>query len=293
MKKEKEKDLSEYSEVDKLTYFRWKALIRSKEYENFYREADVKNLLQEKESIESEIFDIEYDLITAEPEGSTSSPSIEDLLENIGEFGGNPSGITNDEVEEYREVIFQKQNLEDRENEIIAEAGERFGLIVWDLDDLEPIDKPIDILPITFRDYIPGLPKGQLRKIYENDALREINVAEFNSIKPYLNSGYKLFLVNTEMPIGFISETLKQKIRPAENLRRQRKDFNSWEEAFKAWDSHKKTKNLYKTAKLMRYKTNRKSELYSKEDLRSLIKSKLNVAEELISLAGKGHFKAY
>jgi len=259
----------DYEKLNKLIYFRWKALIRSNEYREFYQEK-VKELLKRKDNLffaEVELHGLEY-------------------------------GFMN---EEYKELSSEVKDLEDEESEILSEAQDKFGLIASGAEDLKPIDHPVERLRITFKDYLPAMPDGSsTRRFYEKWAVREVKykngelliVNRNREEKFFPCSNLRLVRIDTDMPFGLVIESLKKKLMADTEMRRSdRKEFDSWEEALKVWDIEQQEDNYLKTAKRMEWTLNRKSNEYTDEDLRSLVSKKLPVAKELISLAGQGKFK--
>lgn len=290
---------SDYSDYDNLVYFRWKALIRSQEYKKFYRENDIKALIEEKDSIDSAISNIERDFSYFEWEfdGYTPgpTPSIHELKE--------ADYVNSETREELNDLLSEKETLDERENDLFFEAEERFGLIADDLADLKPVDKSIGSLVITFMDYLPAKPG----RFYKNLAVQEVEyidgnffIVGDNKIKRKLipATNQKLFSINTNTPFSLIAKSFEEKLEKCvkKNLQKRsdRKDFKKWEEAFRVWDVNRKKRNTYKTAHHLRWTTkkNRKGEKYSKEELRTLVTKKLEVANDLIDLAGRGKFKS-
>jgi hypothetical protein len=282
---------------EKLTYFRWKALIRSKEYKEFYKE--VKSSLKieyDLDSIEDELYSIELKYVNED--GDLCFKPLLEGREQKGYSGLSAEVI--DDIEEYKELLSEKENLENQEVDILSEAENRFGLFgMVDKEDLKPIDYPLGRLPITFKDYLPAMPDDDgTRSFYEKCAVREVkykNDKMFNAdtgheILPGLN--LKFFCINEDMPPGLILESLRKKLMAGTEMSRaDRKEFRSWEEAFKVWDIEQQERNHLKTAKRMGWKLNRKGIEYTDEDLRSRVNKKLKVANELITLAGQGKFK--
>lgn len=275
------KSFQGYSDYDRLIYFRWKALIRSEEYLEFCEEADIEWLLEEKKENEEQI-------VSEGPDDETISLSLNEFTQFV-EASGPPEGMDHDSVQKYKEILDAKYIIENMEAGIKTKAKERFGLIVWDLSELKPVDRQMDELKVTFKEYVPKVSKSKLSRIAEDSIVKDMTNTRWR-VHDWLD-GYKFFRIHPHMPIGLIMELLKKNLKG--DARSPRKDFDVWEEGFKVWDIQQKTNNLYKTAKLMGWegKKNRKDIEYTKEDLRGLVSKKINAIQKLINLAGKGRFK--
>lgn len=310
----KKKNQPEYTDYNKLVYFRWKALIRSEEYNEFYETAE--DLHSEMSDLEYEINDEENELITVYFNDNVElhGLSYRDLLKYIKKHRKS-TGIGVDIINKFEELIGQLETLEERVEEIISEAEKRFGLIMEspDLGILKPIDRPIEDLPITFKDYLPKTDKNRIKKEYESSTVKKVqynkgylsffnkfDVIENIFVSQDLDRGYELFCIDTKMPTGFILEALKKLLGSNNKKRSDRKEFDSWEEAFKVWDIQQKENKDYVGKKLELRTTYLMStttsfpywKTQSAESSRLRVRDKLKVAEDLIALAGKGQFRS-
>lgn len=300
---------SDHSKYDNLIYFRFKALVRSPQYQKFYfsRAKDIDEVIEKKDFIEDEIHDQERSLITMEPDGSFDTPSLEDFLASVNEHG-LPNGIDSSKLDDYEQLLRERSDIGNIEEEILSEAAEKFGIIVSDITDLEPRDKHIQLIYVTFQDYLPDIPiedESMFKGISDRTgAVREVKQDNLSGLAPYLKGGnYKLFLVNTHTPKSLIFKSFQDHFKDHAIKKSERKDFDSWKEAFEVWDMHhslklKDVKNhLLATAKAMskRHPDKPYWQEYgcnTKQNLKTRVNDKLKVASSLIDLAGKGKFKS-
>ncbi len=277
---------SDYSDYDNLIYFRWKALIRSEEYQMFYKEANVDSIdsmKEERDSIELEIWSYEQNI----------GCRAYEFLDTVKAYG--PPHGEKDMVEEIRDLVSELEAIESRieheEVEIMAAAEKKFGLIASDIDDLRPEEKTIEDLSVTFSDYLPYLSETHLGRLLGQFMVKSVSYDDIKSGVIHEDEAYKLFAINVKMPLGMIIKELKKRLRGIAKPRSDRKDFLKWDEAFTVWDLQQKTDNFLLTAEAIRWAVDREGEFYSKEELRGLAWKKYKVADELIKLAGKGKFK--
>ena len=308
-------NIPKYPHYDTLVYFRWKALIRSKEYLEFYETVD--DLASEKSDLEHEIQNKEENLIGDyfNDDVELYSLSSQDLLEYLKKHRIS-SDINDADIDEYEMLLDGMATLIEREEKIISAAEQNFGLLMWtkELDNLRPVDKPIEKLNISFKDYLPSMPTGHIRDTYENIAVQELKYKngmfsffdKLDSIEDVMvhqtleEEGLLLFCIHPQMPFSLIVEALRKKLSGDIKSRAGRKDFEPWEEAFEVWDIYQKVKNVNKrrdflseTARLMGEKTlfpYWKGHHGGNHALKYRVRDKVKVAEKLINLAGKGQF---
>ena len=270
-----------YDEWYKLIHFRWKALIRSPEFLTFYNDK-VKKLLDKKAALNKE----------------QATPSKKLTLDDYLDSFTQPAN-TNLLYNERPDIEQAYNTIEHEERVLLEKAKKQFGLIMSFVEALLPVD--IDKFPfnkdrwITFKDYLPAMPDNHhYRELIEDSVIQEIkNVKGSTSITIHgITSDKRLLLIDaTDMPLEMIIAALRKRLGKDDKKRKDRKEFEKWEEAFKVWDINQHTQNLLIAAKIMGWKYNRKGIEYTDEELRSLADKKIRVAKNLIILAGKGKFK--